>query len=769
MRIRLALLLTLLAGPVSAAPSTNETPSVDLPEARPLPDEVAGDAARRLGKVFNRALEALDDGRWTDAADGFEAVLADVEWPEASYNAALARYHLLDLLAAERHAATAASLLDDARSHWLHAVVLGAIGRHGDAADQARAAAERTDDAELRARSLLQQAVAARLAGRHRTSLEAASAARDLGVTVGDPLVTTAAWLAMAQASEALGDGPAARTARAEAGALTVAAPVAGHELAFGRAEEAWRKGAVTDARQALAGALTAVDADATVPPLTRAGLLVRAAPLLWSLGDREGARARLAAADQVLRPAGARAAAADIDVIRSSWAVAGGDVPRAAALLDAAIDSMQGLQVPGALASARLARAQIRAEEGDVRGAIALAEQAREEIAAHGHADGLPGALLVSAELLGRGGALADALAVGREAITLATQRESPRLEAAARAEVAVILARMGAVDEAARNHSAATAHGGLLAVRSRVRLEVELARGFARRDRLDEGLRHANEAVALAGDGPDTPADLKALAEEAVVAVLLEGGRHDDAERFVTERGIDDPRITAAVADRQGTALYNAGVDAYTEGDYVSAVTTFEQIVRSGTASEQRKDRARRAIQRAYEASGVQHLEVGAVKQADKDLARAAEVAVEVQDPEAEARANLLRAQIALEGGHPERAADLGARSATTAVDDVVRAEAWELVGLARIDTDPDGARRAFEDALLAWGTGSQTVARRATLTYNLAVLEQTGDPVALRARLKEAAALAGEAGDDALKDEITAWLTQLESDDE
>ena len=770
MRIRLLLLMTVLAAPAGAATGGDEALSVALPASRPGPDELSGAGARRLSKSFDRALEALDDARWADAATGFDAVLAEVDWPEAAFNAALARYQLLDLAAARGHAAAAAEGLDDGPSHWLHAVVLGAVGRNLDA----RAAAERAaqwardqEDAPLLVRSLLQQASASRLAGRYADARTAAEEARAAAVALGDPLLVAASGLAVGHAAAAAGDPDGAARAFAEAGSATTSAPGAQHELALADAESAWRAGRSGDARALLAAALFGIDADPAVPPLTRAGLLSRAAPLAFSLGDVAGAQARLAAADDVLRPAGALAAIADIDTLRASWAIAAGDVERGAALLRSAVATLEQVQAPMALAAAQLARAQVIAEQGQIREALRLAEASRDTFEAAGNLDGLPGAWLVLAELKGRGGALADAHAAGLRAVELATNRGNPRQEAAARAEVAVILARLGAVDEAAQAHAAAVSADGLLSVRTRVRLEVELARGFAHADRPTDGLRHAQAALAQAGSAEAAPADLVASAEEAVVAVLLEAGRHDEAEAFVAERGIQDERILAAVADRHGTARYNQGVDAYAEGDYQAAITHFRAVADAPESSDARRERARRAIQRSHEASGVAHLEVGAVKQAETDLAAAATLATELGDAAAAAQANLLRAQIAVEAGRLEKGASLAASAAKAAVaGSQVRAEAFELLGLAQIDADPSAARRAFEDALLSWGTTPESVARRATLTYNLAVLEQTGDPAALRARLQEAAALAAEAGDEDLRAEVAEWLEGLET---
>ena len=100
--------------------------------------------------------------------------------------------------------------------------------------------------------------------------------------------------------------------------------------------------------------------------------------------------------------------------------------------------------------------------------------------------------------------------------------------------------------------------------------------------------------------------------------------------------------------------------GVDAYAAGDYATAIDRFATVAGAAASTDERRLRARKATQRAFEARGVEHLEAGRVKDADSDLAQAASIAAEVQDPGAQARATLQRAQIALDAGHPERAAD-------------------------------------------------------------------------------------------------------------
>lgn len=769
---RLAVILTLaFALPAAAASTHSESRSTlpELPASRPGPDELEGPAARRLSKAFDSALSALDGQRWSEAAEGFESLLREVAWPEAAFDAALARYHMLDLGRAREHASAAVrGLPGDAQARWLHAVVLGAVGRHADAGVEAGLAVDRArevEDKTLLARSLLQLSSAARLSGRYEAAAAAALEARDLAEAMEDPLLGAAAWVAVGHAALSRGDRVRADEAFAEAGGR--GASGVQQELELAAAEDAWRRGAAAEARAALSAALAGIDSDPHIPLLTRAAMQARAAPLLWTVGDRVAAEDRLDAAERVLRPAGALAAVADIEVVRASWAVAVGSFDEARGFLESASSTMEALQVPVALASARLARAQLLAEDGDVLGAIALAEQAKAVFEATEYSEGRPGAWLVLAELLGRGGALAAAHEAGLRAVELAMERGSLRQEAAARAEVAVVLARLGALVEAEEQYRSATSVAALLSVRARVRVDVELGRAYARADRLEEGLDHARRALEAAGEGDAAPRDLVSLAEEAVVAVLLEGGRHDDAEAFVVERGVVDPRIVAAVQDRQGTALYNEGVDAYAAGDYATAIARFTSVAEAPASTDARRDRARRATQRSLEALAVKHLEAGETKDADAYLARAAGLAAELQDGTAQARATLQRAQMALDAGHPERAADLGANAARAASErSEQRAEAWELVGLARIDTDADGARRAFEDALLAWGSGEESVARRATLTYNLAVLEQTGDEAALRARLNEASALAAQAGDDALRDEVLEWLKQLET---
>ena len=134
----LLLLSVVLAPRLSAASAANEeVPARPEPPllSRPGLDSVLGPQRARLRRTFDRALAALDSGKSDEAAVWFEELVTKVDWPDASYNAALARYRLLDLPAAERHAAEAArGLPNDVAASHLHALVLHDLGRHRPAA-----------------------------------------------------------------------------------------------------------------------------------------------------------------------------------------------------------------------------------------------------------------------------------------------------------------------------------------------------------------------------------------------------------------------------------------------------------------------------------------------------------------------------------------------------------------------------------------------------------------------------------------------------------
>ncbi|MCO4773677.1 MAG: hypothetical protein KDA24_26840, partial [Deltaproteobacteria bacterium] len=471
---------------------------------------------------------------------------------------------------------------------------------------------------------------------------------------------------------------------------------------------------------------------------------------------------------------AGAGAALADVWVARSSWFVATGRLPEAAALLDRAIEAQEAVQVPVALASSRLARAQLLAEEGDVKGALSLAERSLEVFKEAGLREGEQGAWLVLAELQGRGGAQAEARESALRAVDLARQLGNPRLAAGARAELAVILARLGAVDEALAEYEKATvntdASNSLLAPRTRVRLEVELAALLARSRRGEEGLAFAQRALDSAS-GPGAPADLLPLGEEAVVAVLLESGRPDDALAFLDERGMTEGRLRAAVLDRRGTELFNQGVDAYDAGDLGLAARRFRELLTEPDAPPERIASARRALQDVLAAHGAESVEAGKTTRAETLWSEATEIALEREDMNGAGTLLLLRAQLAVDGGEPGRAIKLASQcgEAMAALEDrMPAAQCWELAGHASFETDPDTSRGAFENALAAWASVPESVAHRAQLAYNLAVLDQGAAPAVLRSRLEAARALAEEAKDQALGDELTTWIEQLETPD-
>jgi hypothetical protein len=785
-RLQRLLLLSALWAPTFAGGAVTgseaEDSSVHLgppPASRPTTDDVLPPAQARLGKQFDRALQALDSGRDAEAAEGFEAVLGEVEWPEASYNAALARYRLLDLRAAERHAAAAAQgLPNDALAAYLHALVLHDLARHADAVALARRAAGQVaadSDPGLLARILLTEGSALRLLGQVGGSAEVYRTARSLAERAGLPLLQASAWLGLGHLALTSGAGEQAREAFASAESLGgEAGRAARSEVALARAEAAWRAGDADEASRALSESLQAMEASG-LPVLSRAGLGVRVAALQWSLGARESARRRLAAAETVFGEAGALAAAADVWVTRSAWAVGLGDLDEADRLLARAIEVQASVQVPVALASSRLARAQLLANRGALVDAFALAEASLSVFEELGFLEGQQGAWLVLAELKGRGGALADARVAALEAVSLAQGLENPRLAATARAELAVILARLGAVDQARTEYELASVRprsgGSLLAPRSRVRLEVELAAAYVRKGESETATGHALKAVEIAAaDG--APADLVPLAEEAVVAALLEGGRHDEALAFLDARSITTGKLRDAVRDRRGTQLFNEGVDAYEAGDFGLAANRFRTIVGDATSPEPRIASARAALREVLSAQGARDAEEGREGRAEEVWREASELAMAQEDLEGWATLLLLRAQLAADAGRPSDAVALAERCAvgTAQLDDGgPAARCWELAGHASLTGDPGLARRAFENALAALARVPDSVAQRAQLAYNLAVLDQEGPAAALLARLEVARSLAVEAGDDATRAEVEAWIEQLESPDE
>ena len=743
--------------------------------SRPSPDALLGPARTRLRRSFDRALAALDSGASDEAAVWFEELVAEVDWPEASYNAALARYRLLDLPVAEQHAAEAArGLPDDVAASHLHALILHDLGRHEDSLQRSAQALQllaEEDEPVLRGSILLTEGSALRLLGRPSESLKRYESALALGLSSDGPYVVAAAWLGIGHLALARGDDGGAEGAFASAAKVTGDGGEAVQtEVTLAAAEASWRGGSAEGARTKLSEALNRLTSS-TRPPLHRAGLGARAAALEWSLGLHSEAEARLSDVEAVFSSAGALAASADVWVTRSAWMVATGRLAGAAQLLDQAIAAQQGLQVPIALASSRLARSQLLANEGDVPGALVLAKRSLEVFSRLGFREGEQGAWLVLAEQKGRGGALAEAREGALKALNMARELRNPRLAATARAEVAVILARMGAVDEALTEYELATVLTGsstsFLSARSRVRVEVEIAAALAKALRSEEGLAFAQRALDAA-TGSGAPADLLPLGEEAMVAVLLESGRHDDALAFLDQRGITEGRLREATLDRTGSVLFNEGVDAYRSANYELAKDRFRTLIEGGNSPAGRVESARRALLKVLSAQGAEAQESGQTVRAEGAWAEGADLAHELGDVESLSTLLLLRAQLAVEDGEVRRAVTLAERcgSIASGLEDTTHAaQCWELAGHAAFEDDPAVARRGFENALVSWRSVPESVAHRAQLAYNLAVLDQQAGPSELRARLDVAHALAVEASDTELTAELAAWIEQLE----
>ncbi|MCO4773762.1 MAG: tetratricopeptide repeat protein, partial [Deltaproteobacteria bacterium] len=185
--------------------------------SKPAPDEVLGPERRRLRKGFDQALKAFEAERYAEAAAGFEELLAKVEWPEASFNAAWARYVELDLPKAESHAAAAVrGMANDAEAARLHALVLHDLGRHADAQRLVRSALELVGaegDITLRARLELLQGSTSRLLGRYRASQDAYRRALGLATEAQEPLLIASAHLGMGHVALSMGDATGAAEA----------------------------------------------------------------------------------------------------------------------------------------------------------------------------------------------------------------------------------------------------------------------------------------------------------------------------------------------------------------------------------------------------------------------------------------------------------------------------------------------------------------------------------------------------------------------------
>ena len=269
------------------------------PGGRPAPDEVSGPARRKLLKAFDAALGAFDGGDYATAADGFEALLAEVEWPEASLNAGWARYVELDLPKAGAHAAAAVDgLPGDVDALRLSALVLHDQGRHQDALARVVEALEALGpdgDPGTRARLELLGGATLRLLGRLGEAEASYGRALVAAGAAGDPVASAASHLGLGHVALSQG-GDAAKHFEA---AGTAGAGAAHHEVELSSAEAAWQGGDRATAHARWSSAVDGLDG-ADLPRLSRAGLQVRAALLAWSLGEREDARRRLQVAEQV-------------------------------------------------------------------------------------------------------------------------------------------------------------------------------------------------------------------------------------------------------------------------------------------------------------------------------------------------------------------------------------------------------------------------------------------------------------------------------------
>jgi tetratricopeptide (TPR) repeat protein len=336
----------------------------------------------------------------------------------------------------------------------------------------------------------------------------------------------------------------------------------------------------------------------------------------------------------------------------------------------------------------------------------------------------------------------------------------------------VVIIDAAAGALDDALTQ--LAQIPGPVFAAmpaRQRMRVELQLAWSLHRVGRLEEAEVRGRRALQIAEEGPLGLDDLIRGAREVVVYAMLDGGRAEDAEAFLAPTGEPTNDLAAAIAGRQLIDTYNAGVEAINGGDSVRAVELFGEVWADGEVEETRRESVGGALSGALRARGHALWEAGSLEAAAAAFARAAEVAGIVGDVPAQARALVNQASVRGDGGDAQGAAALAQEAAELAgtTDRKLAGDSWMIAGQALFETDTAGSRTAFVRALEAWGTSPETLGSRASVTYNLAVLEfNTGTPQEAKVRLEEARILARQAGKDGLAAQIESLFEAIDDEE-
>ena len=752
--------------------------------------------------TFLAGLEAMGEARYEDAAKLFDRLAESTGWPEAAYNAALAWYaHGAYDVALQRADRVAEVLPDDVGAMYLRGVLLQAIGRHEDAVAvieqslaRSRELGRRVDEAV----GLLNLGASSRLLGRPDDALRHYRAARDLGGELGLTTIVAASWMGEGNVHLATGDRAAADAALASARRLgkTKGFGAAAADADLSLAAVALAEGKPDRARRLLEGAAKEIS-ELPVDSM-RASMLLTVAQLQRELGEREAAQVSLDESMRLFDRAGIEVGRAHALQYQGAWAMADGELDRADRLLESARAIQESFQVPLALAETWKHLADLRLRQGRLDEALAFAEQAVGTLAGAGAVEAERGALVVLASIRAARDELGAAREAAERAVELAERVGDVHEAHLVRSELAIIEAAAGNLD-AARAHVAAVpkAAWAALPARQRARVALQLAwslhragdlAGAEAEGRRALGIATGDEAAAPAGaearggggaDGgaPDgSPgsvsssglADLAASAREVVVFALLDAGRSEDADAFLAEQSIAGGELSDAVGRRRRVDAFNAGVDAYEAGDLPGAIAHFESVWADPDAAEDHRASAGKALAGALRGHGHALRDGGDLPGAAAAFERSASVAAELGDVAAEARARVHQASVHAAAGDPARAGALAsdaAALATGAGDRALAGECWTIAGQSLFEVDAAASRTAFLRALEAWGTTPESLGSRASVTYNLAVLEFNGGSGAdAKVRLEEAKVLAGQAGDGALVQQIDDLLAAI-----
>lgn len=772
-----ALLLPLALLACAAAPDRerevmelSEHGSVLGPMSRPDGQQ---DEAQAL-EIFVQGLELMGRVEYRAAADSFDSVYRRTGWPESAYNAALAWYAEGTFDAALERADRAEELLPgDPGVMYLRGVLLQAIGRHEDATAvieatlaRSRADGQRHDEAI----GLLNLGSSARLLGRPEDALSHFADARALGEELEMPGVVAGAWMGEAQVRLALGD-------RAGADRALDAARRLGRRQAFGAARAdadlaeaavALAEGREVRARQLLDRARDRIDGieERTV----RASMRLTVAGLERELGDRAAAEATLARAEEEFRDSGVDVGRAHTLQSRGAWALADGDLVAAEGLLLEALEIQRRFQVPLAEALTRRYLAELRGAQGRLAEALELALEACAAFADAQAVELERSSLVTLAGIRSMRGELEQARTVAERALGLAREVGDGRDVHRLRSEIAILHAAGGDLAAAeAELRSVPPAAFARLPARQRARVHLQLAWSLRTDQRPAEAAARGRRALEAAS-GPHPQEDLVAGAREVIVFSLVEAGKQREAERFVDGLGDGQEELRDWIRQKTAVDRYNRGVELLQEGRLAEAIEAFEQVHADDQVDPDRRSTAAGTLQGVLLQHGQELMAAGALEDAEAQLVRAAEIARGRKDGLGEATVLAVRAEVRERVGDAPGAAELAGAAAELASaggDRSLAGDCWMIAGQALFDADPEGARKAFADALAAWGDEPPTLGRRAAVTYNLAVLDLRLEVGDARLRFGEARALAHQAGDAGLVSRIDEILAELESE--